>query len=743
MKRFTQAVLSSLFLFLHAGLVSATPPNIIDIFPTSGPTSGGTVLTINGQNFGTASGVATLNSLSMSILLWSDTRILATTPAGVGLNLPVQVSVGGLSSNIVFFSYDAPSISSINPTSGPTAGGTLLTIHGLSFGPSPGVARLSETNMTITAWSHTMVVATTPAGVGLDRPVQVLTASGTSNSAFFDYNEPSISGINPTSGPTSGGTTLTIIGQNYGESPGIATLDGVSMTITSWSHTTVRAVTPPGVGLGMPVRIVTTSGTSNSAAFSYSAPQILSINPTSGPTAGGIPLTINGQNFGPAPGSASLGGTSMEILDWSHTQIVAETPEGVGLNQSVQVTTASGTSSASGFNYNAPAILGISPTSGPTAGGIPLTINGQNFGPAPGSASLGGAAMDVISWSHSRVIAETPEGVGLNQEVRVTTDSGTSNVASFSYSDPSIFGINPTSGPTAGGIPLTINGQNFGPAPGSASLGGASMTILDWTHTQIVAETPEGVGLNQSVQVTTASGTSSVSGFNYSAPSILSISPTSGPTTGGIPLTINGQNFGPAPGSALLGSVSMSLQSWSHTRVIAQSPEGVGLNQEVRVSTASGVSNSASYNYDGPTIANLNPTSGPTAGGTVITIGGFNFGPAAGTATLGALSMVIDEWSHTSVKALTPASCGLDQPVRVMTASGASNALNYDHSPPYDRGDLNCNCDIGVDDVLAFVEALLQPGAFSGCDLVLADVNEDGVLDAADVQPFVNKLLGP
>jgi hypothetical protein len=64
----------------------------------------------------------------------------------------------------------------------------------------------------------------------------------------------------------------------------------------------------------------------------------------------------------------------------------------------------------------------------------------------------------------------------------------------------------------------------------------------------------------------------------------------------------------------------------------------------------------------------------------------------------------------------------------------------------YSRGDMNCNGAIGAEDVGFFVEALLDPVAFNAahpnCGSIQADINQSGVADGADIQQFVNVLLG-
>src|SRR3989442_658585 len=59
------------------------------------------------------------------------------------------------------------------------------------------------------------------------------------------------------------------------------------------------------------------------------------------------------------------------------------------------------------------------------------------------------------------------------------------------------------------------------------------------------------------------------------------------------------------------------------------------------------------------------------------------------------------------------------------------------------RGDMNCDGTLSAADVPLFIEALVNPGTFGGCDLNRADMNADSVIDGLDIQPFVAALLAP
>lgn len=168
---------------------------------------------------------------------------------------------------------------------------------------------------------------------------------------------PNIAGVSPLSGPTAGGTLLTITGAKFGSTPGIVRLNDVALMPVSWSNTLVRATVPPGVGLNLPIQIVNLEHCSNqgqsppSLRFSYAAPLIATIHPTSGPPGGGTSITISGQNFGAAAGVAALDGTPMAVQSWSHTQVIALTPAGCEASLPVLIQTLSGESNTRPFGY--------------------------------------------------------------------------------------------------------------------------------------------------------------------------------------------------------------------------------------------------------------------------------------------------------------------------------------------------------------------------------------------------------
>ena len=127
----------------------------------------------------------------------------------------------------------------------------------------------------------------------------------------------------------------------------------------------------------------------NVVAGTPPAPTVTKLTPVSGPAAGGTSVTITGSAFTGATavrfGSTEASGFTVN----SATSITAPAPAGTSGIVDVSVTAPGGTSptvTGDHFKYLAPTITGLSPSSGPKAGGTSVTIAGSGF--APGSTTV-------------------------------------------------------------------------------------------------------------------------------------------------------------------------------------------------------------------------------------------------------------------------------------------------------------------------------------------------------------------
>ncbi|MBI4553395.1 MAG: fibronectin type III domain-containing protein [Candidatus Latescibacteria bacterium] len=172
-----------------------------------------------------------------------------------------------------------------------------------------------------------------------------------------------------------------------------------------------------------------------------------------------------------------------------------------------------------------PRITAISPDSGPTTGGTPVTITGQNFQDGA-TVKIGGVSADSVKFiSADSIKAITPPGTAGKEAVKVTNPDGQFDTLNngFTYVAPPpppaplITAIIPNSGPTTGGTPVMITGQNF-KAGATVTIGGAAATTVTVVSADtITALTPPGTAGERDVVVTNPDSQSAQlkKGFTY------------------------------------------------------------------------------------------------------------------------------------------------------------------------------------------------------------------------------------
>ncbi|MEU9091605.1 IPT/TIG domain-containing protein [Streptomyces sp. NPDC087901] len=242
------------------------------ISPNQGSTGGGTPVTITGTNLSGTTAVTFGTKPATAVTNVSPTQVTAVSPSGAG-SVGVTVTTGGGTSNpLPFFYVGAPFKSSLGPTSGPLAGGNTATINGVGLATATGVSFGANT-ATPTVVSDTQLTVAVPAGAAAGPVgVSVTTAGGTNNGLSYTYVDvPTVTAVTPTSGPTSGGTGVTITGTDLGTT-GSVTFDGTPAPFTLVNSTTVSAVTPPGTAGAVDVVVTNPAGSDTAAgAFTYVA----------------------------------------------------------------------------------------------------------------------------------------------------------------------------------------------------------------------------------------------------------------------------------------------------------------------------------------------------------------------------------------------------------------------------------------------------------------------------------------
>ena len=444
---------------------------------------------------------------------------------------------------------------------------------------------------------------------------------------------PTVTGLSPGSGSTAGGTIVTITGTNLSNATKVKFGTTAVTHFNSNSATQIRVAAPAHAAQTVNVTVITAGGTStisNSDKFIYEAPvsrpTISGVSPSTGSTAGGTSVTITGTNLANAT-RVKFGTTTVTPTSNTATHIVVTAPAHAAQTVDITVTTAGGTSaksSADQFIYatpptTLPVISSVSPSTGSTAGGTTVTITGTNLASATTVRFGTTAVTSFTSNSSTQIVLAAPAHSAGLVDITVTTANGTSATRSadhFTYivPVPTVSGISPANGSTAGGTTVTITGTNLSSAS-SVRFGTTAVTsFTSNSSTQIVLTSPaHAVGLVD-VTVTTENGTSatgSADHFTYVTPTtpiIDEVVPQSGSTLGGTSVTITGTNF---TGVTLVtfDGYSATINSNDSTHVVVTTPAHAAGLVYVAVTTPGGTGTTADvdrYSYVTPSGGSFN-----------------------------------------------------------------------------------------------------------------------------------------
>jgi hypothetical protein len=630
-------------------------PTVTAVSPNKGPTAGGTVVTITGTGFQYgvekvkfgATEVTCLETLA-TCKVESATEIKATTPVHVAGTVDVHaVTPGGESAANPpgdQFTFEAPpTVTGVSPSNGPETGGTLVTITGTGFTGatevkwgSAGVTCL-ETEVTCKVISSTEIKATTPSHAPGAVDVHVVTPNGESaanppNDEFTFEAPPTVTGVSPSNGPETGGTLVTITGTGFTGatevkwgSAGVTCLE-TEVTCKVISSTEIRATTPSHASGPVDVHVVTPNGESaanppnDEFTFNVVGLNVEEVTPNHGPTAGGTPITIKGTGFTGATkvsyGTAEVNcaGTPATCEVVSDTEIKATTPPHVAGQIDVRVTVGVVTSSAvpaDHFTFEAPTITGVSPHQGPAAGGTVITITGTGFSPAT-KVKLGASEINCDGTiAHCEVVSGT--------EIKATTTPHAAGTVAVQVCDP---------GDCSSGTVTAANEFTF-----------------------------------------------------VAAPTVTGVSPSEGPEAGGTEVTITGTGFTGATEVAYgteevtCTGVVATCEVVTDTEIKATTPPHAAGTVDVKVTTVGGTSavNAPADHFTfvaPPSVTEVEPEEGPTAGGTLVTLTGSGF--------TGATEVKFGTTAVTCPEASSPGKCVVTSDTEIEVEAPAHTAGTVD-----------------------------------------------------------------
>jgi hypothetical protein len=287
--------------------VAAISTVVTSISPTFGPAAGQTVVTVSGKGFTGATAVKFGNSSASGFTVTSDTSITATAPAGTGTaDVTVTTPAGTSATNpLDVFTY-APTVTGISPSSGPTTGGTPVTITGTGFPGTTAVMFGTNAATSVNVVTPSSISAVAPAGSLGDVHITVTTPAGTSITSGADkYTyRISVTGISPSS--DSSGKVVNLVGGGFTGATAVNFGTTPASSFTVVSDTSITATVPVGTGT-VDVTVTGPSGTSATTVsdrFTYA----------SGPPVG-LGLVVNIGTGNPAAGCASGTGSTCRAPD--------------------------------------------------------------------------------------------------------------------------------------------------------------------------------------------------------------------------------------------------------------------------------------------------------------------------------------------------------------------------------------------------------------------------------------------
>jgi sugar lactone lactonase YvrE len=641
-------------------------PTITGISPSTGPITGGTKVTLRGVGFSSDGGVAQVFAVSprvamQSVEVPSDTEVTFVTPAAAAGTTTFEVTMNGVANQSVQvaatstqtfqYGFPQPVVSSVSPGQGAVAGGTRVRISGSGFTGATAVLFGSSSAEHLEVLSGTEILASSPPGSDTTGygDVTVLSPGGTSpltTADQFIYG-PTVTAISPTSGPASGGSAVTITGTGFESDGGVDEVEmnvgGASATPTVLSDTELTFITPESL-------------------------------PTSAGAIDTIQLRTPGPSGQAQPGDAASP-SSFTYLPVPFVRDVVTPPLPV---------------------------IGLG-AEGAVAGGTPVRILGAGFTGATAVDFGATPASNFTVVSDTEITTTSPPGLDSTGwlDVTVLGPGGRSAVDEddqFAYIS-TVTGVTPASGTETGGTPVTISGTGF-ESDGGVEAVVVAATESELTSVKVVSDTtltgvmPGVRGRGETAVAVFMNGTagqrrpgvalSSEDAYTYvapQAPSISSLSPSSGPLAGATRVTITGNELNRVT-KVLFGSVAASnLTLNSDTSLTATAPAGTAAGAvDVQVTTPAGTSAASAadrFTYT-PVVSSLSPASGPVAGGTQVTIKGSGFSEATQVDFGSQPAKSLSVNSSSSITAVSPAGSDSAGWVHVTVAAGGATSAGTD-----------------------------------------------------------------
>ena len=662
------------------------------------------------------------DGLSIDQIVLSPQTYLSTAPGSLknDSRILAKSSGGGTSA-------PAPTVTAISPTSGPVAGGTSITVTGTGFqsGATVSLGGAVATSVALVN-SGTITATTSTHGAGTVNVV-VSNSDGQSGTLVNGYTyraPPAVTGITPNTGPTSGGTSITISGSGFSSGASVSLGGTLATSVVVVNSASITATTAPRSAGVVDVVVTNSDGQSGTLVqgFSYANPQasvppfdhvfiVVQENQSFANVAGGMPyLNKLASRYGLAVNYFANTHPSIGNYFWLTTgQVVTNDSNFSGIvtvDNIVRQLNLAG----KGWRSYAENLPSIGYTGGDQ---YPYVKRHNPFAYLSDVLNNQAQANNLVPFSqfsvdlangqlpnYSFIIPnqynnshDCPPNLPncTNADKLTTADQWLKDnidplIASPAFRQNGLLIIafdesNDTDTQNGGGHVMTV--------VISPKAKQAFQSSTFYQHQSLLRLAGEGlaVGTYPGAASTAPNMAEFFTTTPNTAPIISGVSPAAGPAAGGTTVTISGTGFASGATVSFGNTAATNVNVVGSTTITAVTPAHTSGLVNVVVTNPDGQSGASAnaYTYatatQAPTVSGVTPSSGTTAGGTQVSISGTGFASGATVTFGGTLATNLIVNNSTTITATTPAHAAGGVDVIVTNSDGQSgskvNAYTY------------------------------------------------------------------
>ena len=486
---------------------------LASIFPYRGPVDGNTLTSVFGAEFHERSAslvylTCRFNTTAVPAIFISANEVKCYTP-----EMPIGVANVAISNNEqdyhagVTFEYVVARLFRVEPPQGPIAGGTRIYVIGVHFTPGDIFCRLEGGStfgaslVSATFISMSVIICLTPPGREEGGAALLSIENNDArylSTAYFHYIQPpQLLAIEPSLGPTLGGTRVSVYGRGFVASMDLLGLfvghaDRAAVPVKITSEASLELITPEAKIHG-DVQVIMSNTRFNidsrvALLFMYTPPlSVRGIKPCKGPTNGGSTLSIWGDFPSTGILTCRFNSTVVSATRTTSGFAICRVPAvhrrgyvGFEMSANAQDYSTAGLL----FEYRSYVLTSILPRQGPMLGGTWITVFGSGFMPATCSyahvasggrgshvCAFDGESMDATQRTADSVVCRSPSrdlAVDIVAGVLISTvtihvdDASYLGGLSFTYFQPVVVSsIFPKMGPALGGTRVAVHGFGF------------------------------------------------------------------------------------------------------------------------------------------------------------------------------------------------------------------------------------------------------------------------------------------